>query len=98
MKKWLVLVLFCVVAILPRIASSATFDPSRQWMTMKTPHFFIRYAIESEELAKMRQAVKRVIRPRKDRVRYYHLCQQCLTKTEVTSGPEVLHETDVIVV
>jgi len=54
--------------------------------------------LEAKELNKMRQAIERVIRPRQDRVRYYHLCQQCLSKTEVTSGPEVLHETDVIVV
>jgi CRISPR-associated protein Cas2 len=54
--------------------------------------------LDGEQLAHMKQAVERVIRPRKDRVRYYHLCQQCLSKTEVTSGPEVLHETDVIVV
>jgi CRISPR-associated protein Cas2 len=51
-----------------------------------------------EQLNKMKQAVQRVIRPRKDRVRYYFLCQACLAKTEVTSGPEVLEETDVIVV
>ena len=54
--------------------------------------------LESKQLEKMKQAVAQVIRPRKDRVRYYHLCQQCLAKTEVTSGPEVLHEIDVIVV
>lgn len=54
--------------------------------------------LDAERLAKMKQAVKRVIRPRKDQVRYYYLCQQCLSKTEITSGPEVLHETDVVVV
>jgi len=54
--------------------------------------------LEGEQLAQMKQAVARVIRPRKDQVRYYHLCQQCLSRTEITSGPQVLHETDVIVV
>ena len=54
--------------------------------------------LEGKQLAHMKQAVERVIRPRKDQVRYYHLCQQCLAKTEISSGPEVLHETDVIVV
>jgi CRISPR-associated protein Cas2 len=54
--------------------------------------------LEREQVAQMKQAVERVIRPRQDRVRYYYLCQQCLARTEVTSGPEVLHETDVIVV
>ncbi len=54
--------------------------------------------LEDKQVAHMMQAVERVIRPRKDRVRYYYLCQQCLSKVKVTSGPEVLHETDVIVV
>ena len=56
------------------------------------------YFLEPEQLNRMKQSVERVIRPRKDHVRYYHLCQECLRKTEVTSGPEVLEETDVIVV
>ena len=51
-----------------------------------------------EQLNSMKESVNRVIRPRKDRVRYYTLCKACLAKTEVTSGPEVLTETDVIVV
>jgi CRISPR-associated protein Cas2 len=54
--------------------------------------------LEPEKVEEMKQAVGRVIRPRKDRVRYYYLCQKCLSKTEVTSGPEVLEEVDVIVV
>jgi len=54
--------------------------------------------LDDEQVAEMKRAVEQVIRPRKDRVRYYYLCQQCLSKTEVTSGPEVLHETNVIVV
>jgi CRISPR-associated protein Cas2 len=54
--------------------------------------------LDGERLAEMKRSVERVIRPRKDRVRFYYICQQCLSKTEVTSGEEVLHETDVIVV
>lgn len=54
--------------------------------------------LEPEQVNKMKEAVERVIRPRKDRVRYYHLCQKCLSKTEVTSGPEVLQQVDVIIV
>ncbi len=54
--------------------------------------------LEPEQLKKMKSAVERVIKPRVDRVRYYFICQKCLKKSEVTSGPEVLHETDVIVV
>jgi CRISPR-associated protein Cas2 len=54
--------------------------------------------LDGKRLAEMKRSVERVIRPRKDRVRFYYICQQCLSKTEVTSGEEVLHETDVIVV
>jgi CRISPR-associated protein Cas2 len=54
--------------------------------------------LEPEQVNKMKEAIERVIQPRKDRVRYYYLCQKCLSKTEVTSGPEVLEEVDVIVV
>jgi hypothetical protein len=39
-----------------------------------------------------------VIKPRLDRVRYYPLCQRCLAGVEVTSGPEVLQDKDVVVV
>ena len=54
--------------------------------------------LDSEHLARMKRAVRRIIRPRTDSVRYYHLCQTCLAKTEVSTGPEVLQDTDVIVV
>ena len=54
--------------------------------------------VDGKQLEKMKKAIRRVIKPRRDRVRFYYLCQTCLAKTEVTSGPEVLHETDVILV
>ena len=54
--------------------------------------------VDEKRLEKMKGAIWRVIKPRQDRVRFYYLCQACLARTEVTSGPEVLHETDVIVV
>jgi CRISPR-associated protein Cas2 len=54
--------------------------------------------LESQRLDEMKKAIRRVIKPRRDRVRIYYLCESCLGKTEVTSGPEVLHSTDVIVV
>ena len=54
--------------------------------------------LDAKRLKQMKKAVRRVIKPRRDRVRLYYLCQSCLAKTEVTSGPEVLHETDVILV
>ncbi len=40
----------------------------------------------------MRQAVRRVIRPRVDHVRYYRLCADCVALIETTGGREVLSE------
>jgi CRISPR-associated protein Cas2 len=54
--------------------------------------------LDGEGLQRMKRAVRKVIRPRVDRVRYYTLCQSCLEKVEVTSGVEVLSEEEVIVV
>jgi len=54
--------------------------------------------LDEKRLAQMKAAVARVVKPLQDRVRFYYLCQACLARTEITSGPEVLHETDVIVV
>lgn len=54
--------------------------------------------LDEKRLAKMKEAVGRVIKPRQDRVRFYYLCQSCLTRTEITSGPEVLHETEAVIV
>ena len=41
---------------------------------------------------KMRAAVKRIIRPKLDNVRYYFLCAACLKRVESTSGQEALGE------
>jgi len=54
--------------------------------------------LDDDGLARMKRAVKKVIRPRVDRVRYYYLCQSCLKKVEITSGVDVLSEEEVIVV
>ena len=54
--------------------------------------------LSAEELARMKKATLKVIRPKEDRVRYYYLCQGCVAKTEVTSGREVLAEEPVIIV
>ena len=40
----------------------------------------------------MRQAVKKVIRPRKDHVRLYYLCESCLKKVKTTGGHDVLNK------
>jgi len=54
--------------------------------------------LDEKGLAQMRRAVRKVIRPKVDQVRYYYLCQACLKKVEVTSGPEVLGEAQAIAV
>jgi CRISPR-associated protein Cas2 len=54
--------------------------------------------LEAKRLERMKKAVAKVIKPRLDRVRYYPICNQCLKEVEVTSGPEVLTEAEVIVV
>lgn len=54
--------------------------------------------LDDQVLTRMQQAVKNVIRPKVDRVRYYYLCQSCLKKIEITSGIEVLSEEESIVV
>jgi len=54
--------------------------------------------LDAKRLGQMKKAVRKVIKPRLDQVRFYYLCQSCLARTEVTSGPEVLHETEAIVI
>jgi CRISPR-associated protein Cas2 len=41
---------------------------------------------------KMRQAVLRLIRPKKDHVRFYRLCAQCVAKITISGGWEVTAE------
>lgn len=47
----------------------------------------------------MKKRVLKVIRPKKDQVRFYYLCADCLKRVEVTSGKEVLHpSTEAVIV
>lgn len=46
--------------------------------------------LEKKEQEKMRKAVMKVIRPKKDQVRFYSLCANCVEKIELTSGKEVV--------
>jgi CRISPR-associated protein Cas2 len=48
--------------------------------------------LNEEEQKKMLQKVMKVIRPRKDAVRFYYLCAGCLKRVQVTSGVEVLSD------
>ena len=49
--------------------------------------------VDEKELERMKRAVRRVIRPRVDHVRFYYLCAECVRRTEVTgSGADVSGE------
>lgn len=48
--------------------------------------------LEPAEETKLRRRVKGIIRPKKDHVRFYRLCNNCLGKVETTGGREVLDE------
>ena len=54
--------------------------------------------LEEKQLARMKRAVRRVIKPRLDHVRYYHLCAACQGRVETTAGREVVKDEDVWVV
>lgn len=42
------------------------------------------------EWIEMKNAVRRIIRPQKDHLRYYILCENCLKKVETTMGKSVM--------
>jgi len=46
--------------------------------------------LSARQEQRMRGRVKKIIRPKKDRVRFYMLCANCVERVEVTSGKEVL--------
>jgi len=48
--------------------------------------------LSDKEQERMKKKVLRAIRPKKDQVRSYYLCADCLKRVEVTSGKEVLHD------
>ncbi len=48
--------------------------------------------LDEENEEKMWQAIKRIIRPRKDHVRCYYICQSCLKKFKSSGGAELLAE------
>ncbi len=54
--------------------------------------------VDDEELARLKQRVGKLIKPRLDHVRYYELCAACQGKIEATGGPEQLQEKPVIIV
>jgi CRISPR-associated protein Cas2 len=44
---------------------------------------------DGKALARLKKAVKKVIRPKKDNVRYYFLCATCEQKIEASHGDKV---------
>jgi CRISPR-associated protein Cas2 len=48
--------------------------------------------LTEKELRRMKSRIMRLIRPKKDQVRFYSICAECLKHVEVTSGKGVLHE------
>ena len=54
--------------------------------------------LTTAEVDKMKRAVARVIRPKKDHVRYYVLCGACQPRIEATGFREITAKPEVIVV
>jgi len=55
--------------------------------------------LEEKEIKEMKRRVRRVIKPRLDEVRYYHLCAACQARIETTAaGKEVVKEVDAWIV
>jgi len=54
--------------------------------------------LDREQVSRMKWAVRRVIKPRLDHVRYYHLCAACQGRVETTAGQEVVKDEDVWIV
>lgn len=51
--------------------------------------------VTAGELAQMQRKVRRIIKPRLDHVRYYHLCRACVARIETTqAGAAPAAETD----
>lgn len=46
--------------------------------------------LTKEDELRMKKAVERIIRPKKDHVRYYTICANCLEKAAVMGGVDVL--------
>jgi len=54
--------------------------------------------LEAERVPKMKAAVQKIIRPRKDNVRYYWLCARCVQKIEAPGGDVVSEPSQAIIV
>lgn len=54
--------------------------------------------LDSAGLAQMQRRVRKLIKPRLDHVRYYHLCAACQARIETTRDPPATTEAQTIVV
>ena len=54
--------------------------------------------LDSDEIRRMKQEIRRIIRPRLDHVRYYTVCSACRKKIEVSGSREITAEPEVIIV
>lgn len=50
--------------------------------------------LDAKHRMKMDNAISKIIRPRKDAVRIYFICDECAKKVIVTCGKEVLKDTN----
>lgn len=48
------------------------------------------FLLASVEIEKMRKAIFKVIHPKVDHVRFYHLCATCAAKIETTAGKQII--------
>ncbi len=46
--------------------------------------------LTKEEIGLMKKAIQRIVRPKKDHVRYYPICARCLKQVDVIGGADVL--------
>lgn len=54
--------------------------------------------LDSKRLAALKKAVRKIIRPKQDHVRYYVICAACREKIEVVGGKEILKDEPVVVI
>ena len=54
--------------------------------------------INSQEFGKMKAAVRKILKPRLDHVRYYPICKACRENVEILGRHEVTSEPDVLIV
>jgi CRISPR-associated protein Cas2 len=45
--------------------------------------------LDNKELSKLKNAIKRIVRPRKDNLRYYYLCSACVDRMESSRPAEI---------